>query len=108
MADDKKKGSHKSSYYSGGSNAAPDFEKQKDGFELGRIKGEWEDAMKAAVPSHSERNWNHAAQMTQADGTTDGKIDTQEEVDAAAEWLRSNSPGGGGGDEEAYDPSTLR
>ena len=109
MADDKKKGSHKSSYYTGGSNPAKDFEKAEEGYSTGRIKGEWEKQMKSAVPSHSERNWNHAAQMTGQDGTTDGFLDSQEEVDAAAEWLRNNSPGdgdggGGGGDEEAYDP----
>ena len=107
MADDKKdkQGSHKSTYYTGGSNPAADFEKA-EGFEKGRIKGQWEDAMKSAVPSHSERNWNHAAQMTGQDGTTDGFLDSQEEVDAAAEWLRNNSPGGGGEEEEeeAYDP----
>jgi len=78
--------------YKGGSNPAPDWEKDPDGFRLGRIKGDWEDKLHAAVPEHSERNWNHGSQMTERLGTTDGNIDSQAEVDAVAEWLRNNTP----------------
>ena len=79
--------------YKGGDKAAPDWAIQEDGHRLGRISGDWEDALHSAVPNHSERNWNHGAQMTQAAGTTDGDIDSQEEVDAVADWLKNNKPG---------------
>ena len=95
--------------YKGGSSPSPDWEVDKDGYRLGRIKGDWEDSLASAAPSHSERNWNHGAQMTEKLGSTDGNIDSQEEVDAVAKWLKENSPGSddGGGDdnvEETYDP----
>ena len=80
--------------YKGGPDAKPDFEVQEEGYRLGRIKGDWEDKLHSATPGHSERNWNHGAQMTESLGTTDGNIDSQQEVAAVAKWLNENSPGG--------------
>ena len=96
-------------HYKGGSNPKEDFAVQDEGFRLGRIKGDWEDKLHSATPGHSERNWNHGAQMTEGLGTTDGNIDSQQEVDAVAKWLSENSPGGDATpeapvEEEPYDP----
>ena len=84
--------------YKGGSNPEADWAVKEEGYRLGRIKGDWEDALHSATPGHSERNWNHGAQMTEELGQTDGNIDSQQEVDAVADWLRNNKPGEPGAD----------
>ena len=78
--------------YKGGSDAAADWAIKEEGHRLGRISGDWEDQLQAAVPNHSERNWNHGAQMTEELGLTDGNVDSQSDVDAVAKWLNENSP----------------
>ncbi len=58
------------------------FEKT-DRHRLGRIKGEWEDAMIAEIPEANERAWNQGAEEV-----TDGDVDSQAEVKAIGDWYR--------------------
>jgi len=58
------------------------FEKT-DKHRLGRIKGEWEDAMIAEIPEANERAWNQGAEEV-----TDGQVDSDAEVRAIGDWYR--------------------
>ena len=58
------------------------FEKT-DRHRLGRIKGEWEDAMIAEIPEANERAGNQGAEEV-----TDGDVDSQSEVKAIGDWYR--------------------
>jgi ssDNA-binding replication factor A large subunit len=58
------------------------FEKT-DKYSTGRIKGDWEDALKSEIPGANERAWNQGAEEV-----TDGKVDSQSEVKAVGDWYR--------------------
>ena len=58
------------------------FEKT-DKHRLGRIKGEWEDAMMGEIPEANERAWNQGAEEV-----TDGDVDSDAEVKAIGDWYR--------------------
>ena len=54
-----------------------------DKHRLGRIKGEWEDAMMGEIPEANERAWNQGAEEV-----TDGDVDSHAEVKAVGDWYR--------------------
>ena len=54
-----------------------------DRHRLGRIKGDWEDAMMGEIPEANERAWNQGAEEV-----TDGQVDSHAEVKAVGDWYR--------------------
>ena len=74
-----------------------------DKHRLGRIKGEWEDAMMGEIPEANERAWNQGAEEV-----TDGDVDSHAEVKAVGDWYRrkvAEAQAGAGGGAETREPS---